>query len=63
MEVVVKKRLDGDWATEEEFAAMTDAEIIELIFEDLSEFVREATWEVVRPTSDSERSIHRGEKP
>ena len=48
IEIVATQRLNELWATQEEFASMTDAQILELIHEDWATFLECAHWEVRR---------------
>lgn len=48
MKVTITKEIGELWATPEEFAAMSDAEIVEMFQEDLSEILDGATWEITR---------------
>lgn len=48
--VSVSKTLDDTWATSEQLAGLSDSEIVELIKEDLFEFVDGATVVVTRET-------------
>ena len=48
MKVVITGTLTDLWATPEEFADMPDGAIIDLIWEDLVAFLKDAKWEVVR---------------
>ena len=46
--VTITKKLDSFWATDEQFAEMSDSEIIDLLMEDLWEVVDKATWTIQR---------------
>jgi len=46
--LTISKRLDEDWATEEQFDGMPDAEVAALVKEDLYEFADGADWTVTR---------------
>jgi hypothetical protein len=46
--IVVTQTLDDLWATPEDFAGLSDNEIIELIHEDISAFLEDAAWEIKR---------------
>jgi len=46
--VTATKILDSLWGTEEEFAELSDKEIIEIVYEGLPAFVDEAEWKVER---------------
>ena len=46
--VTVSGELKDLWATEEQFAVMSDAEIVELIQEDVTVFLEDASWTVTR---------------
>jgi len=48
MRITIQKQLEDFWATPEEFAAMSDEDIIELCREDLLELIDGATWLVTR---------------
>lgn len=48
MVVTIQKELDDFWATSEEFKKMSDGEIIELVKEDIWDFLNGATWVVSR---------------
>ena len=45
---VTNEMEDFVWATEEQLAAMSDAQIVELIREDVTEFLEGASWTVTR---------------
>ena len=51
--IIVTKELDGHWATDEEFNELTDEQIIELLYEDIADFLDGAIWEVKRVPTDS----------
>jgi hypothetical protein len=46
--VTISKVLAEDWATDEQFATMSDNEIATLVLEDLIKFVDGADWTVER---------------
>ena len=46
--VTISKVLAEDWATDEQFATMSDNEIATLVLEDLIEFVDGADWTIER---------------
>lgn len=46
--ITITKTLDDDWAGEKTFAQMSDAEILELVQEDIHELVNGACWLVER---------------
>jgi hypothetical protein len=46
--ITISKTLDDLYTTEEQFQEMSDSEIIELVKEDLTEFVDGAGWSVDR---------------
>jgi hypothetical protein len=46
--VTVTKELEDFWATEEQFASMSDAQVIELIQEDVTALLEGASWTVTR---------------
>ena len=46
--VTITKTLEEFWATDDELRTMSDAEILELIQEDISAFVENAQWAVSR---------------
>ncbi|MEA3421007.1 MAG: hypothetical protein U9Q97_04960 [Acidobacteriota bacterium] len=48
VKIIVEKELGDIWATEEEFNEMTNEDILELIHEDIGEFLEDATFTVVR---------------
>jgi len=48
MTVTITQKLGSLWATPEQLAEMSDEEIVEMIQEDLLEFVDGATWSVER---------------
>jgi len=48
MRVTVSKELGDTWATPEEFSEMSNEGIVELIMEDVTEFLDGATWTVER---------------
>jgi hypothetical protein len=49
MKVILSNDIGSLWATPEELAAMTDAQVWEMVREDLLEFANGCTVEVVRP--------------
>ena len=57
VKVVLEKVLDGLWAAEDELVAMSDAEIIEFVCEDLAEFIDNAEWQVVRESSHEREDV------
>jgi hypothetical protein len=46
--ITITKTLDDTWAEPGQLDVITDAEIIELVKEDVVEFVNDATWTVKR---------------
>ena len=46
--VVAKVTLGGFWADTEELNAMSNAEVLELIHEDITAFLEEAEWQIER---------------
>lgn len=50
--IVMVKQLDGLWGTEEEFAEMSDEAILDLVHEDLTELVDDATFNVIRTNAN-----------
>ena len=46
--VTISKVLAEDWATDEQFATMSDNEIAALVLEDLIEFADGADWTIER---------------
>jgi hypothetical protein len=46
--IVVTQTLGDIWATPEQFAEMSDGEILSLIREDIYSFLEDATWEIKR---------------
>ena len=46
--ITVTKKLSGD---EEDLAGLTDEQIVELMYENLSEFLNNVNWEVKREVS------------
>ena len=52
MKIIVEKDLDKDrfWATPEEFAKMTDKDVIDMLHEDLYAFMENAVIKVDRST-------------
>jgi hypothetical protein len=44
--IIIEKTLEDWWATKKELAAMSDTEIVELLQEDESTFLENATWTV-----------------
>ena len=46
--VVAKVTLGGFWADTEELNAMSNAEVLELIYEDITAFLEEAEWQIER---------------
>ena len=52
MRIVVSKTLEPWWGRAEDFAEMTDAEIIELVLEDVGAFVHGAEWEIEREDAE-----------
>lgn len=52
MKIIITAELDGLWATHEQFAMMSDEEIVEMAREDLYQLVDGATWLVVRDTEE-----------
>ena len=46
--LIITGELQCIWATKEELAEMTDAEIIELVKEDVTAFLDDAKWTVER---------------
>lgn len=48
MKIIITKELDSDWATPEQFAEMTEEQIVELCMEDTLELLHGAQWTVER---------------
>jgi hypothetical protein len=48
MTITITKELDEMWATPEEFAQMSDQEIVDLCLEDQIAILDNATWSVDR---------------
>jgi len=48
MKIIVEKTLEEFWATPEDFAGMTDKEVLDLLYEDLGAFLEGAHFTVVR---------------
>ena len=48
IKVIIEKKLDDSWASDEDFVGMTDEEIVELCQEDMVEFIDSAVWTVRR---------------
>ena len=46
--VTVSGELEDFWATEEQLASLSDAEIVELVQEDVTAFLDGASWAVTR---------------
>ena len=55
MTITITKTIDSDdfWATPEEFANMTDAEIVKLFQEDVFSLLEGACWSVERDTVEA----------
>jgi hypothetical protein len=49
MKVIIEQELGDDWASSEEFAEMTDTQVVELCWEDIGKLLEGATWTVIRP--------------
>ena len=52
--IIIRKTLDDIWGTDEEFATLTDADIIELLHEDLLSLLDGAKFEVSRTSRPKE---------
>lgn len=46
--ITITKTLDDSWASDKEFAEMSDEDIINLCLEDSSELLNNSSWEVIR---------------
>ena len=48
MKIIIEKELDELWATPEQFAGMTDEEVIEFCQEDVCDLLDDALWTIIR---------------
>ncbi len=58
--VVAKVTLGGFWADTEELDAMSNAEVLELIHEDITAFLEEAEWQIEREGRTEVMEYNRG---
>jgi hypothetical protein len=53
MRVTITKELEDWWADPEDWATMTDDEVLELMREDVLAVIEDATWTVERTPSEA----------